>query len=206
MKSIRDLVNRMPETRKGLEEYALGYSPAIKDAIERDPHKRQVLTETVDESFDKYSKYLGGLTHKISAAGHAIGYTADAWLATGDIVGSLGGKFLHLLAQIPEKAYSVVYAARTGNYLDSLKNIFEGTLSYLPGFTVLDEGLSRIVQKRMARDVIYNTEKKLGLDHTSWHARYAKQAEQAGYSEVKDREDNIIKVDFSGEKKLKRAA
>lgn len=205
MKSIRDLVKRMPETRKGLEDYVLNSSLSIRDAVERDPSKKHLLEETVGESFDKYSHYLGGLIHKLSSAGHAVGYTADAWLATGDIVGSLGGKFLHLLAQIPEKAYSLVYAAKTGNYLDSFRNIFEGALSYLPGFTVADEGLSRIVQKRMVKDVIYNTEKKLGLEHTPWYKRYFSQAKDAGYSEVKDRSDNIIKVDFTDNRRREAA-
>lgn len=201
MKSIRDLFKRMPETKKGLEDYVMNSSPEIRAEIERDPSKRHLLEETVGESFDKYGHYLGGLTQKIGAAGHAVGYPADAWLATGDIVGSLGGKFLHLLAQIPEKAYSLVYAVKTGNYLDSFKNIFEGALSYFPLFTWADEGLSRIVQKRMVKDVIYNTEKKLGLEHTPWYKRYFSQAKDAGYSGVKDRSNNIIKVDFSGEKK-----
>ncbi len=191
MRSLRDLVERMPETRKGLEETVLRYSPAIKEAVERDPESRVRLGEIANESMDKYKKYLGGLSEKVSATGHAVGYTADAWLATGDIVGSLGGKFLNLLAQIPQKAYSVVYAARTGNYLDSLQNIFEGLVSYLPGFTVADQGLSRIIQKRMVKDVIYKMNDELGLEKKSWYRSVFDRIKNK-YSDVKDRSENII--------------
>src|SRR3989338_3965458 len=170
MKSIRDLVRKMPESKKGLEEIVRSYSPEINEAVERDPKAKAFLEKSIDDSFEKYSKYLGGLTQKISAGGHAVGYSADAWLATGDIIGSLGGKFINLLAQIPEKAYSVVYATQTGNYMDSMQNIFEGIASYLPGFTVVDQGLSRIIQKRMVKDVIYNVEKEFGNQRT-WYQR-----------------------------------
>ncbi|MBI5803687.1 hypothetical protein HY450_00420 [Candidatus Pacearchaeota archaeon] len=205
MKSLRDLVRKMPETKKGLEDYVLVSAPHIREAIERTPEYRSALEESVNESFDRYEEYLGGLTHKISSAGHAVGYTADAWLATGDIVGSLGGKFINLLAQIPEKAYSIVYAARTGNYIDSMKNIFEGVVSYIPGFTLVDEGLSRIIQKRMVSDVVYNTEKKLGLKHKPWHQISVEKARENGYDDVKDRSANVIKVNFDKEK-LRKAA
>jgi len=208
MKSIRDLVRKMPETRRGLEQTVLKYSPAISEAVERDPKNRALLDESVNDSFGKYEKYLRGLTQKLSAAGHAVGYTADAWLATGDIVGSLGGNFIDLLAQIPQKAYSVVYAVETGNYIDSLQNIFEGLISYLPGFTVADQGLSRIVQKRMVKDVIYAMEDKLGIEHTPWYRRSAEKAKEAGYTGVRDRSDNVIRVDFrdKGKERLRRAA
>ena len=151
------------------------------------------------ETFYKYEKYLGGPAPKISAAGHAVGYTAEAWLATGDIVGSLGGKFLHLLAQIPEKAYSLIYAARTGNYIDSLQNIFEGIVSYVPGFTIADQGLSRIVQKRMVKDVTKKMREKIGAEDLSTYETAADEIKD-DYTDVKPRRDNIIRVDFRKEK------
>lgn len=191
MRSLRDLIERMPETRKDLESTVLRYSPAIKEAVERDPESRVRLGEIAHESLDRYKKYLGGLSEKVSAAGHAVGYTADAWLATGDIVGSLGGKFLNLLAQIPQKAYSVVYAVRTGNYLDSLQNIFEGIMSYLPGFTIADQGLSRIIQKRMVKDVIYKMNDELGLEKKSWYRNIFDRIKDE-YADVKDRSENVI--------------
>ncbi|HLC31361.1 MAG TPA: hypothetical protein VJK51_01715 [Candidatus Nanoarchaeia archaeon] len=192
MKSIRDIVNRMPATRSQLEDAVLGYSPAIKDALDRNPAYRAVISAESERTFDKYGTYLGGLTQKLSAAGHTAGYAADAWLVTGDIVGSLGGKFINLLAQVPEKAYSIAYGVKTGNYLDSLQNIFEGVLSYLPGLTVVDQGLSRIVQKRMIKDAVYNIEERLGIEHTSWYKRAARKMDLA-YTDVEDRSANIVR-------------
>lgn len=191
MKSIRDLVNRMPETRKGLEDYVLASSPTIREAVEQNPRYRDLLSRKVDEAFDEYGKYFGGLTQKLSAAGHGVGYTADAYFLANPVAG-LGGKFLHLLAQIPEKLYSVVYAVRTGNYTDSLRNIFEGLISYVPGLTVADEGLSRIVQKRMVKNVTYEMERALGKEK-SWYERTAEKAKEAGYSNVEPRGANIIR-------------
>ncbi|MBS3082109.1 hypothetical protein J4416_04230 [Candidatus Pacearchaeota archaeon] len=193
MKSIRDLVNRMPETKSGLEKAVREYDPEIARAIEAHPDYKHDLEYAVGETFDKYGKYLGGLTHKLSVAGHAVGYTADAWLATGDIVGSLGGKFLHLLAQIPEKAYSLIYAARTGNYIDSLQNIFEGILSYVPGFTIADQGLSRIVQKRMVKEATKKMREKIGAERLSDYETIPEGFREV-YTDVKTRGDNIIRI------------
>lgn len=204
MKSVRDLVRRMPADKSGLEEAVKTYDPEIAKAVEGNPRYQRDLEKSVDETFTKYEKYLGGLTHKLSAAGHAVGYTADAWLATGDIIGSLGGKFLHVLAQIPQKAYSVVYAARTGNYLDSLQNIFEGILSYLPGFTIADQGLSRIVQKRMLKEATRNVREKIGKEVLSEYEAIPAGFEKA-YTGVQSRRGNVIKVNFK-DKQLKEAA
>ena len=202
MKSIRDLVNRMPETKSGLEKAVREYDSEIDKAIEENPSYKRDLEVAVGETFDRYEKYMGGLTRKLSAAGHAVGYTADAWLATGDIVGSLGGKFLNLLAQIPEKAYSLVYAARTGNYLDSLRNVFEGILSYLPGFTIVDQGLSRIVQKRMIKEATKKMREKIGAEKLSDYEVVPEKFAEV-YTDVKPRSGNIIRVDFKkNEKKV----
>lgn len=201
MRSIRDLVHKLPDSKKSLEDYVLEYSPDVKEAIDRDPKNRAVLERIADETFENYHEYMGGLAQKIGSAGRAVGYTADAWLATGDIVGSLGGKFLHLLSQIPEKAYSLVYASKTGNYTDSLKNIFEGVVSYLPGFTVADEGLARIVQKRMVKEATNRVSHELGLENSEWYHRSAEAAKAAGYSDVKVRSDRIIRPNFGVEEK-----
>ena len=145
---IRDLIHKMPGKRKELSDYILENYSHIKEMVEKNPRYKDALVEAVDASFDKYSEHLGGLSSKLSGAGHLIGYSADAWfLATGDIVGALGGKFWNLIAQVPEKAYSLIYAVRTGNYLDSVQNILEGAISYLPGLTFVDQGLERIIQK-----------------------------------------------------------
>jgi hypothetical protein len=190
MKSIRDLAHKMPETRKSLEDYVLNYDTELRDKIEIDPRGKKILEEAVNESFDRYSRYMGGLNQKISAAGHVVGYSADAWLATGDIVGSLEGKAINLIAQVPEKAYSLVYAAQTGNYLDSLQNIFEGIISYLPGFTIVDQGLSRIIQKRMVKSTIKDIKRKLGDEESTTHTRVER--DKGRYKGVCDRRKNII--------------
>ncbi len=190
MKSLRDLVKKMPETRNGLEAAVMQYSPSIREALAAHPEYRDVVEKEVGASFDRFSGYMGGLTQKMSAAGHAVGYTADAWLATGDIVGSLGGQFIDLLLQVPDKAYGLVYAARTGDYLGALQNIGQGMLSYIPGFTVFDEGLSRIVQKRMVKDAAYNVEQRLGIGK-AWPEKAA--ASIAGdYDGVVARIGNVV--------------
>ncbi len=204
MKSIRDVVHRMPESRSELEEYVLASNSRISEAVRTSPEIRDLFYRESEDTFDQYGRYLGGLAQKVASAGRAVGHSADAWLMTGDIVGSLGGKFIHLLAQIPEKAYSVVYGVRTGNYVDSLKNIGEGILSYLPGFTILDEGLARIVQKRMIKNLTYRMEAAIG-ERKSWYKRAEERARSAGYSDVRDRSENIIRVDFRP-RKLKEAA
>ena len=191
MKSVRDIVNKMPDSKKTLEDYILNYSPEIRDKVESNPNYRKTLERVTEEEFDQYSQYFGNLTSKLSGAGHAVGYVADAWLSTGDIVGSLGGKFINFVMQIPEKAYSVVYALKTGNYLDSLQNIFEGIMSYAPGLTVVDQGLTRIIQKRMAKSALYKIEEELGIEHQPWHKRVYDGIKDK-YKDVKDRSENII--------------
>ena len=197
MKSIRDLVNKMPETRKELSDY-VSQNERIKSILEKNPDYKTTLEKSIDASFDKYSMYLkDNIATRVSGVGHAIGYTADAWLATGDVVGSLGGKFLNLLAQIPEKAYGMAYAVRTGNYLDSAQNILEGIVSYVPGLTVVDQGLARIVQKRMISDAITKFEKEVGL-YKPWTARIAEKLKSV-YTDVKDRAENIFRPDYEPE-------
>ncbi len=206
MKSIRDLVRKLPEDKEGLEAIVRKYDPEINEAIEKNPQYKRDLEYVVDKTFDKYKAYLGGLAHKISSAGHAVGHTADAWLAgTGDMLGTLGGKFIHFLAQLPEMTYSTVYAMRTGDYRDSFQRIFEGFLSYLPGFTIADQGLSRIVQKRMIKDAIKKTREKLGLEYKPWNEKYAEDIKDK-YTDVQDRRDNVIKVDFRKGKEIRKAA
>ena len=187
MKSLRDFARKMPENRKGLETYVLNCDDKLRARIEADPNGRGILENAVSRNFDKYSPYINGIigrtTHGLSAGGHAVGYSADAWLATGDIVGSLGGNTIDLLAQVPEKAYSLVYAANTGDYLGSMQNIFEGLVSYLPGLTFADQGLSRIIQKRMVKNTIYDLKKELGEDEV---------VDDKNYTDVKDRRANVI--------------
>lgn len=201
MSGLRDIIRKMPGNKKDLENYVLNHSPEIKEAVERDPSNGAKLERIVDESFDKYSKYVGGWTSKLSGAGHVVGHASDAYFGTtGDIVGALGGKFLGLLAQVPEKAYSLVYAARTGNYMDAVRNIFEGAVSYLPFATVVDQGLSRIVKKRMVKDVKYRMEKEIDSEST-WDKRVYHSIKDA-YPDAEDQSRRIIRPS----RDLKKAA
>ncbi|HOI19294.1 MAG TPA: hypothetical protein PLX15_05545 [Candidatus Woesearchaeota archaeon] len=194
MASIRDIVRKLPNTSKGIVEYITNHPikySSIEDTLTTDPSTRQTLLECAQESVEKYAKYLGGFASGLSKAGHAVGYTADAWLlGTGDIVGSLGGKFLNLIAQVPEKLKSISYGIKTGNYLDSLQCILEGLVSYIPGLTFADQGLSRIVQKRMIKDTVKNFEKSVGT-YKPWTAKLADKLKGL-YKGVKDRKENVI--------------
>lgn len=190
--SIRDIVNKLPGERKELSDYIIKHYADVREAVEKNPDYRSVLENAVSSTFDRYSEYMGGLAGKLGAVGHGIGYTADAWfLGTGDIVGSLGGKFLHILAQIPEKLYGLYYGIRTGNYLDSLQNILEGAISYLPGFTFVDQGLKRIIQKRMIKEAVGQFQKELGT-YKPWHQDVKEKIKGFYDTEVKDRSGNIF--------------
>lgn len=195
---LRDIVHKMPETRKELSDYILDSYSHVKELVERNPQYKSVLERAVNDSFDKHSEYIGGLADKLSSTGHAMGYTADIWfLATGDIVGALGGKFLNLLAQIPEKAYGLVYAVRTGNYLDAAQNILEGAVSYLPGLTFVDQGLERIVRKRIVKEALNNFEKEIGIYKPWTRKLYEKLLGE--YTDVKDRSENVFRPNYEPE-------
>jgi len=188
---IKDLICKYPKTKKELSDYIINHNMHVKKMIKRNWHYKLALDDAVNSTFDKYSKYIGGISNKISGTGHIVGYTADAWLlATGDIVGTLGGKFLNFLAQIPEKVYGLVYGVRTGNYLDSAQNVLEGALSYIPGLTFADRGLTRIVQKRMAKDALIKFEKEVGI-YKPWTTKL-KEKLSSVYTGVKDRIKNVF--------------
>ncbi|MBI2134213.1 hypothetical protein HYU11_06070 [Candidatus Woesearchaeota archaeon] len=188
---IRDIIHPMPGKRQELADYILKHYKNVREAVDSNPGNRALLESAVDESFQKYSGYLGNITGKVSGAGHAVGYAADAWLlGTGDIVGTLGGKFLNLLAQVPEKMYGIVYGVQTGNYLDAARNIFQGMLSYIPGLTFVDEGLERIVQKRMVKDALTRFEKGSGM-YKPWTAKLSEKL-APHYTGVRDRQANVF--------------
>jgi hypothetical protein len=193
--SLRDYVKQLPSTRKELSDYVLKHNEQVREMVEKDGQCKSVLDEAVNSTFDKYSKYMRGISDKISKLGHGIGYTADAWLlSTGDIVGTMGGKFWNILAQLPEKAHAIIYGVRTGNYLDSLQNVLEGAVSYLPLLTFVDQGLTRIVQKRMVTDALTQFEKATGI-YKPWTTRLAEKLKGA-YTGVKDRISNVFRPDY----------
>jgi hypothetical protein len=198
--SIRDIIRPLPDKKDELADYILEHYSHIQKHLEDNPEHQGTLADAVNASFDKYSRYIGGQATKVSGAGHAVGYIADGWLLTGDIIGSLGGKFVHLLAQIPDKAHSIAYGVRTGNYLDAAKCILEGIVSYIPGLTVVDEGLTRIVQKRMIHDALTNFEKEVGI-YKPWTQKVSDMLKPA-YKDVKDRAKNVFSPDYEPESML----
>lgn len=162
--SIRDVVNKLPKGRVELSDYVIKKYDHVKDKVEEEPESKSLLENIALESTEKYSKYLGGTTNILNGLGNLTGYSADAWLLySGDIVGALGGKFLSLALKVPEKLYSVSYGVRTGNYIDMFENILEGAVSYVPGLTFVDQGLDRIIRKRMIKDTVKNFEKGTGI-------------------------------------------
>jgi hypothetical protein len=188
---LRDLFNKMPRGRQELKDYVLTNYDDIRKTITSNPRYEGKLEQVVDKSFDKYAKHMGGLTDKLAQAGRAVQFGADAWLAaTRDPVTSLGGKFLGLLAKVPEKLYAVKYGLQTGNYLDAGQSVLEGILSYVPGLTFVDQGLTRLVQKRMVSDVVKNFAREAGI-YKPWHETLAGQLKNK-YTGVKPRHKNIF--------------
>lgn len=192
--SLRDFIHKMPETRKELSDYILKYEH-VKSAIAQNPNYKTALDDAVSKSFDKYQLHIAKANSTLAKAGTAVNYTADAWmLGTGDIVGGLGGKFFGLLAQIPEKMYGLWYAVKTGNYLDSAQNILEGAVSYLPGLTFVDQGLERIIKKRMINEALTNFEKEIGI-YKPWTTKLAEKFKGV-YTGVKDRSKNVFRPSY----------
>jgi hypothetical protein len=190
---LRDIIDNMPDTRKELADYVIQNYSHIAEMV-KNPDNRAKLDGIVSGTFDKYSKYMGGMHLGLSAAGHAIGYAADLWMLKGDLIGALGGKWLHILAQIPDKSYGLWYGVRTGNYIDAAQNIMQGMVSYVPGLTFIDEGLTRIIQKRMVHEVARTFENETGL-YKPWTRRlYEKLASH--YANVKDRAANVFRPDY----------
>ncbi len=188
---LLDLIQPVPKEKKDIASFIAKEYKHIGEAVQSNPQYQAALEKAVEESMQRYTKYLGNITGKVSGAGHVVGYAADAWLlGTGDIVGSLGGKFLNLLAQIPEKAYGLVYGVQTGNYLDTAQNILEGVISYIPGFTFVDQGLERIIRKRIVKDAASSFEKMIG-EYKPWTAKVS-EAIKDKYTGVRDRTGNVF--------------
>jgi hypothetical protein len=188
--SMRDYARQLPTNRKELSDYLLGNSH-VRELVEKDENARAALDEAVNSTYDKYSKEMRGLTDRAAKAGHGIGYIADTWLfSTGDIVGALNLKFGQAVGQAPEKAYSLWYGLRTGNYMDAVQNVLEGIVGLVPGLTWVDEGLTRIVQKRMVSDALTRFEKEVGI-YKSWTTKLYEKLNGA-YTGVRDRIGNVI--------------
>ena len=198
MSSVWDLVFPVPKGKQELSDYVTTHYAQVTKALEQNHDYRKTLEAVVGRIVDKYTPYLGGLPQKIgSISRNTVGLGADAWLATRDIVGSLGGKFLNLIGQIPEKLISApIYAIKTGNYLDAARNIMEGLLSYVPGLTVVDEGLTRIIKQRIVKDIVAEFEIAVGI-YKPWTSRLADKLSDI-YTGVKDRVGNVFRPDYEG--------
>ncbi len=191
---LRDLVHSIPKEREDLEAYVLHNYRHVAEQVKKEQGSKDRLSDAVNESFENYKPFLHGLAQKLDlmgGAGRELGITADLWLAgTGDIIGSLGGKFLDFLANIPEKAYGLVYSVQTGNYMTGIKNILEGLASYIPGLSLVDEGLDRLIRKDMMRDIVSRFEKKEGL-YKPWTTRLSEHLKDR-YKDVRDRSENVF--------------
>lgn len=187
----RDFIRRIPGTKQELTDF-IKESGNIKDFLQKNPDKTEALYRIVNDTYDKYQQYLGhGLSHKAHLAGKTAGYAADVWgFCIADPIGSFGGKVLYAAAQIPDKAYGLIYGLKTGNYIDALKNVAGGLVGCLPGLTLADQGLNRIVRKRMLSDAKTKLEKEFGL-YKSWTSRLADKLKNT-YKGVVDRAKNVF--------------
>ena len=231
----------MIRSKKDLEDKVLEYSPELRNRIENgDETARSELERIADRAYDNYKPFIGGAAQTTGKVGRVLGYAGDA-IFFGSVIAAATNPLLapymltglllkkvDVAAQIPEAVKTVKYGIKTGDYIGAARNMGAKALSYVPGATIVDRGLSKIAQKRMIRRTAYEVNEAIGEERKPWHARYAEQAEEAGYSGVEDRshnvlkvhipnrqeleepeysgEDGIIKVDFTGKKKLANAA
>ncbi len=210
----------MISTKKELEEKVLEYSPQIRERISRgDARAQSELERIADETYAEYKPFISGASQKVSSIGRVLGYAGDlvffgsafaaafnpllsAYMLTGLLL-----KKGQVAAQLPEAVKSIKYGIKTGDYLGMARNVGAKVLSYVPGTTILDRGLSRISQKRLIRKTAYEVNKSLEEKGDSWYVRSQKDAEEAGYTNVRDRSENIVGPSRDLNKRdLKRAA
>jgi hypothetical protein len=212
--SLQDVLRGdMPETKDELKAHVLN-NPDVQKMIEHAKKSptdyntvKQHIDDVVDRNYETFRDYIGpGKADTLSKAGSAVGYAADTYALTGDIFGALGGKFVHLMAQIPDAAYGVWYGVKTGDYLGAGANLLRKAGSYVPGLTFLDKGLRRIAKERMAEktleDLFENDEvKNIAEDADSykeWTRRASEDLEDK-YAGVKDRAKNVFRPDYEPE-------
>lgn len=202
--SIRDLFDKMPETRRDLEHKILEYSSEIKGKIEENPENMRTLESIAQEEYETYKPYIEGSVNQLSgSAGHGIGYLGDI-VFYGSAIAAMTNpalapfmltglllKKINLGMQAPEKLRSLSYAAKTGDKVGAAQNITEGFLSYIPGATILDQGLKRIAQKRMLKKTLYRVNEALGIENKPWYEKLRENL-SGKYKDVKDRRGNII--------------
>jgi hypothetical protein len=193
------------KTKEDLEKKVLEYSPRLRERIEGgDARAKSELERIAGVEYNRYQPFIGGKAQKASAVGHGLGYLGDVvfWgsaiaaatnplLAPYMLTGLLLKK-INAAAQAPDTARTASYIHQTGDVAGGVRNIGAKALSYLPGLTFVDRGLSRIAQRRMVKKTVYEAEKAAGIENKSWYRKYAEDAQEAGYTGVKIRPDNII--------------
>jgi hypothetical protein len=207
------------KTREDLEQKVLEYSPKLRERVESgDPRARSELEKITEEQFAVYKPFIGGKAQKAGAAGHALGYLGDVvfWgsaiaAATNPLLAPymLTGLLLkkgNLAAQLPEATKTIKYMAKTHDIMGGVVNLGAKAASYFPGLTFVDRGLSRIAQRRMVKKAVYETEKALEIENKPWHLRYVEEAKDAGYTEVRDRSENIVRPNFTQKERPRIAA
>lgn len=196
----------IPASTDTMKHHILTKYDDIREKVEANPHYASALERSVHDSLEYYKPYMGGMSHALHKAGKGLGVTAEAYgLATGDIVGTLGGEWLDLLAQIPDKAKGLWYGLSTGDLLGAGENVLRGILSYFPGLTVFDKGLTQIVQERSVEDAVQRFHKATD-NYKPWHQRaYDKVRDSAvhladgtkeAYKGVQNRAANIFTPDY----------
>lgn len=196
----------MIKTREDLEAKVLEYSPGLRERIENGDEKaKSTLEEIAQREFTDYKPYISGASNTVGSVGRGFGYAGDVvfWssaLATlvnpaaalGLAVGH-AMKDVHLFSQVPEIIKTGKYAVKGKGLADAAMNVGGKGLAYVvPGLTFVDRGLSRYASNRMVKNTVKYVNEALEEKGEEWHERYAKDAEKAGYTDVRDRRENVI--------------
>lgn len=196
----------MIKNKNDLEERVLEYSPELKARIEGgDLRARSELERIADKEYMAYSPFIKeGVSGKTGKGGRALGYLGDVvfWgSAVAAAVNPLLAPYMltglllkkgNLVAQLPESLRSLRYGLKTGDFVGAGLNIGAKALSYVPGLTLVDKGLSKIAQRRMVRKTAYEVNESLGIEKKSWYNQAGEEAKEAGYIDARVRAENIV--------------
>ncbi len=197
----------IPTTTSELTKYLIDNNTDLSKKLKENPKYHSALETAVRDSIEYYKPFLGGMKTVLHKAGKAVGYASEAaGLASGGmgIVATLGGEYIDLLAQIPDKVYGLWYGLRTGDVLGAAENVLRGALSYIPGLTVADKGIDQIIRERMRSYAVKLFERSIGT-YKPWHQRayesvkngavYLADGVKEAYKGVKSRVENIFTPD-----------
>jgi hypothetical protein len=208
------------KSKKDLEAKVLEYSPGLKQRVESGDQKAiSALERIAEREFNDYKPYISGVSNEIGSVGRGFGYTGDVvfWVsalaslinpaaAAGMAIG-YAMKDVHLAAQVPEVIKTGAYAVKRKGRLGALANVGGKVASYLvPGGTFLDRGLKRYASNRMVKNTVKYVNEEIGEESTPWHKLNEYDARGAGYTDVKDRSENIVSPRKLQREPLKMAA